>query len=90
MTRAVMGFLQSHSYSSKVQEGPDQDSERQSYMPQNSQVHIQSMKGKTQKGGDEQSLVEASATYFSDFFNAKLLPLLHVEMNTLKISSGIN
>lgn len=42
------------------------------------------------KNAEEQSLVEASAAYFSDFFYAKLLPLPHVEMNTLKISSGIN
>lgn len=90
LVKDMMLAGQSHSSSSKVQQRPEQGSGRLSYMPQNGQLHIQPKKEKTQMRGDEQSLVEASVTYSSNFFYAMALPLLHVEVNTLKISAGIN
>lgn len=68
LRKDMMLASQSHSSSSKAQQGPEQDSGRLSYAPQNEQLHIQPMKGEMQKRGDEQSPVEASVTHYSDFF----------------------
>lgn len=78
---------QSHSSSSKVLNRIQGD---WATRHKNEQLHIQPRKEKTQMRGDEQFLVEASVTYSSNFFYAMALPLLHVEVNTLKISAGIN